>query len=63
MEQEVTAAEHVTKEIIIAYIQSLGTGANILFPKSTRDHLVTENFEATWNRILKTVMGQARESE
>ncbi len=44
-----------TKEIMIAYIQSLGEASTVLFPKSGSENAATESFEGTWERILKVV--------
>ena len=44
-----------TKEIMIAYVQSLGAASTVLFPKTGSESAATESFECTWDRILKMV--------
>jgi hypothetical protein len=43
------------KEIMMAYIQSLGTTSSVLFPKAGSENTAIEQFEGTWVRILKTL--------
>jgi len=46
------------KEIMIAYIQSLGTASNSLFLKPGRESQANESFEGAWDRIIKKVSVQ-----
>jgi hypothetical protein len=57
------ADEGIARDIIIAYIQSLGSGSSVLFRRPGQEQVVTQNFEETWDRILKTVSGQNSASE
>jgi hypothetical protein len=48
-----------TKDIMIAYVHSLGAASVLLFPKNGLEDAQTESFEATWERILARVKASA----
>jgi hypothetical protein len=55
--------EKISIDIMKTYISSLGVSSQVLFTKPGKEHGVTQNFEETWSRIVKTVSGQTPESD
>lgn len=53
------ADELMAKEIMIAYIHSLGPSASFLFRQPGREATNEKNFSETWHIIVKAISGQA----
>ena len=53
------AIEGMAKDMMITYIQALGSNASVLFRKPGNEPTDQQGFQQTWETIVKTLSGEA----